>query len=327
MIASGRSPRSIQKVIDLFNGLMIPDAVLCCNGALTYNPRSKVISYPQFIPLDQALSMVQRLRSEIRVHGTYRSQFPPNENPESSGAEDLVPLSQPTPNRVIQGGEQGQDPAERMAGRSGFACEVVWFEGRTPEGELIYAKDTTFVCDQTWVLQRKHTIYYNYTTVEDTMEAFIESLMLHQHDPASGRAGGIIKLMALDRNRTAADVYESLPLDVLSMPAPAKPRPNDTDIANADPISVSYSNAFFLEIAAAGVNKGLGLQKYCEANRIPRENVVAFGDLLNDAEMLQYAGLGLCMGNGHESVKRLADRVIETNADDGVAKEIESWFL
>ncbi|KAF8975253.1 hypothetical protein BGZ46_009297 [Entomortierella lignicola] len=325
MIASGRSPRSIQKVIDLFEGLMIPDAVICCNGALNYNPRTKVISYPQFIPLGQTLYMVEQLKSEIKNQGTRKSLISSsNKNKDSQEKEqhnDLIPLDIDN--------NSNDDPL--IAGRPGFACEVIWITGKTPSGEPIYAQDTSFVCDRTWEIQRKHAIYYEYTVVDDTMEEFIESLQHAEGAEGVGQSGGIIKLMALDRNRTAPEVYYSLPESLRS--APISPtsteggQPTNQPSEEFSPqVSITYSGNYFLEISAAGVNKGLGLAKYCEAQKIPREAVVAFGDLLNDAEMLQFAGLGLCMGNGHEEMKKLADRVIGTNAEDGVAKEIESWF-
>lgn len=311
MIASGRSPRSVQKVIDLFEGVMVPDAVLCCNGALNYNPTTKAISNPQFIPLDQVLFVVQGLRAEICGYGTPKSRFPDSKShlEQDSGDENLVPLA-------LQDGQDEADPL--IAGRPGFSCEIIWFEGVSPLGEPIYAQDTSFVCDRTWEVQRKHTFYYQYTVVQDTMEAFVQSLQ-QAAATGTGRQGGIIKLLALDRNRTAPEIYESLP-EIL--------RPSASSTTSKSPaVSLVYSGKYFLEISGAGVCKGLGLAKYCEAHGIPREDVVAFGDMINDAEMLEFAGLGLCMGNGEESMKKLADRVIGTNAEDGVAQEIESWFV
>ncbi|KAJ3007394.1 UNVERIFIED_CONTAM: hypothetical protein HDU68_003540, partial [Siphonaria sp. JEL0065] len=268
MIASGRSPRSIQKVIDLFEGHMIPDAVICCNGALNYNPKTKVISCPAFIPVDKATIMIQELTSKISA-STSVHEIPPSQ-------------------------------------RAGYACEVVYIK-EILNGEPVYSDDTHFVCDPIWELERKHSIYYEYTTVPDMCE-FLNSLQY----PDGTFRGGIIKLMALDRTRIAADLYESLPSTLKS--------------EQLTSLSLVYSGPYFLEVSGAGVNKGYGLESYCKANNIARHDVVAFGDLLNDAEMLQFAGLGLCMGNGHEDMKKLADRVIETNAVDGVAREIESWF-
>ncbi|KAG0267716.1 hypothetical protein BG011_000028 [Mortierella polycephala] len=322
MIASGRSPRSIQKVIDLFKGQMIPDTVICCNGALNYNPHTKQIAHPQFIPLDQCLLMVQRLRTVITTCPTPTSLVPPK----TIEGFDLGPVEGHQRHSTSVNDSANQDDP-LIPGRPGFACEVIWFEGMsTDTQEPIYAQDTTFVCDQVWEVQRKHSFYYKYTLLEEkedgsatqpAMEEFIQSLQ--------GR-GGIIKLLALDRNRAAPEVFESLPKNMRPASSTLTSTTSTSEPKEAQ-MSLTYSGPYFLEASAAGVNKGLGLRKYCEANQISRDDVVAFGDLLNDAEMLQYAGMGLCMGNGHEDMKMLADRVIGTNAEDGVAKEIESWFV
>ncbi|KAF9948212.1 hypothetical protein BGZ70_002314 [Mortierella alpina] len=332
MIASGRSPRSVQKVIDLFNGRMMPDTVLCCNGALSYNPRTRTISYPQRVGWSNV--------SDQRSLRTPRSQIPLKDLPE----EDLVlePKTSLQSQKLQEEKEEEAKEEEKsphsswVPGRPGFACEVIWFEkgvsSKNGVVDPVYAQDTSFVCDRTFESQRKHTFYYDYTVVDDTMEEFLTLLQ--------GR-GGIVKLLALDRNRPAPALYESLPASLRTTSA-ATTTTTDNNNSNSTttatttiaPMTASseaqatltYSGNYFLEISAAGVNKGLGLQKYCEANQIAREDVVAFGDLLNDAEMLQFAGLGLCMGNGHDDMKTLADRVIGTNAEDGLAKEVESWF-
>ena len=53
---------------------------------------------------------------------------------------------------------------------------------------------------------------------------------------------------------------------------------------------------------------------------------MAFGDALNDMDMIRYAGVGVAMGNGHPSLKEAADRVALTNDEDGVAAVIEEYL-
>jgi len=53
---------------------------------------------------------------------------------------------------------------------------------------------------------------------------------------------------------------------------------------------------------------------------IPRERIIAFGDEDNDLEMIEYAGLGVAMGNGISSLKNIANEITATNNDDGIAK-------
>lgn len=67
-------------------------------------------------------------------------------------------------------------------------------------------------------------------------------------------------------------------------------------------------------------SKARGIQKLLEKVNIPIEQTIAFGDGLNDIEMLQAVGTGVAMGNGHDSVKRIADVVADHVENDGLAK-------
>lgn len=93
-----------------------------------------------------------------------------------------------------------------------------------------------------------------------------------------------------------------------------------------DQVEATWSTPNLLEIAAAGVTKAAALADLCAAIGVGRESVAAFGDMPNDLSMLRWAGLGLAMGNAHPSLRAGCDRQIETNAEDGVAREIERWL-
>lgn len=60
---------------------------------------------------------------------------------------------------------------------------------------------------------------------------------------------------------------------------------------------------------------------------IKREQVVAIGDNLNDLSMIEYAGLGVAMGNAPDIVKIKADYTTLSNDEDGVAHAIDKFFL
>lgn len=83
------------------------------------------------------------------------------------------------------------------------------------------------------------------------------------------------------------------------------------------------SGAPFLEVSRAGINKGTALTRICQQRDIPLSDVVAFGDNLNDIEMLQAAGHGVAMGNALPETQRVADEITATNDEDGVALVIE----
>ena len=57
---------------------------------------------------------------------------------------------------------------------------------------------------------------------------------------------------------------------------------------------------------------------------ISQSEVLAFGDDFNDLDMLQYAGIGVAMGNAADAVKAAADYICLTNDDDGLAEWIIS---
>ncbi|HEX3083508.1 MAG TPA: HAD family hydrolase [Pyrinomonadaceae bacterium] len=57
------------------------------------------------------------------------------------------------------------------------------------------------------------------------------------------------------------------------------------------------------------------------------KNVMAIGDDFSDIEMLEYAGIGVAMGNAPAAVKSFADWVTTTIEKDGVARAIERWIL
>ena len=75
------------------------------------------------------------------------------------------------------------------------------------------------------------------------------------------------------------------------------------------------------------INKGVGVKKICEHFGVQLENVVAFGDSLNDKEMLQEVGLGIAMANANDEIKKVADCISEyTNEEDALANFIDDFI-
>lgn len=88
-----------------------------------------------------------------------------------------------------------------------------------------------------------------------------------------------------------------------------------------------HSNARFLEIVKAGMNKGQAVRMLCDILGVPVANAVAAGDAANDLSMIRAAGVGVAMANGTADVKAAADYItVNDNNHDGIA-EIVSVFL
>ncbi|MEW1749356.1 HAD hydrolase family protein [Streptomyces angustmyceticus] len=78
-----------------------------------------------------------------------------------------------------------------------------------------------------------------------------------------------------------------------------------------------------LEISGPGVSKAGTLARCCAERGISPEEVVAFGDMPNDIEMLTWAGTSYAMANAHPDVLAATTGRTASNNDDGVAAVIE----
>ena len=82
-----------------------------------------------------------------------------------------------------------------------------------------------------------------------------------------------------------------------------------------------------IEVNAEGVHKGMALLKLGEIFGISREEIASFGDGSNDTMMLKTVGMGVAMANAMPEVKAAADRLTDSNDEEGVARFIEKYIL
>lgn len=94
-----------------------------------------------------------------------------------------------------------------------------------------------------------------------------------------------------------------------------------------DKYTVVRSAPYFLEFLDKKANKGEGVRKIAEIMGITRDEVITIGDAGNDLHMIEYAGMGIAMGNAFDEIKEKADYITDTNENDGVAKAIEKFVL
>lgn len=83
----------------------------------------------------------------------------------------------------------------------------------------------------------------------------------------------------------------------------------------------------YFEAILLGNTKATGIEKMLSAIGIPREHSIAVGDSENDLAMLQYAGLGVAMGNASPKVKAQAGYITASYAEDGIAQMIRTCVL
>lgn len=92
-------------------------------------------------------------------------------------------------------------------------------------------------------------------------------------------------------------------------------------------VGVMSSDHNNFEIVNCEVNKGAALSFITQRLGINQEEVIAIGDNENDYSMIEYAGLGVAMGNAQESIKGIADYVTSTNDCNGVSEVIKKFVL
>lgn len=85
----------------------------------------------------------------------------------------------------------------------------------------------------------------------------------------------------------------------------------------------SHGTENSFEVYSKEITKAVGVQKTLEYLNIPVENSYAFGDGLNDLEMIQYVGHGVAMGNAVEELKAVANEVCGHVDENGLAKALE----
>lgn len=84
---------------------------------------------------------------------------------------------------------------------------------------------------------------------------------------------------------------------------------------------------FYADVNTKGVNKGKGIKKFLELYNIKKEEVVCFGDYINDNKMFDECGYKIAMANASDELKKKADYITLSNDESGVAYFINKFIL
>lgn len=91
---------------------------------------------------------------------------------------------------------------------------------------------------------------------------------------------------------------------------------------NIADVYITSSVRQLLEISHRDAGKESGAAFLLEYLGLKREELAAFGDGDNDAELLQYAGIGFAVANASSGCRSAADRIVASNDENGVAQGI-----
>jgi HAD superfamily hydrolase (TIGR01484 family) len=133
-----------------------------------------------------------------------------------------------------------------------------------------------------------------------TDPTYVGDLEVEDLSPLVGQ--GVIKLICRRQGMLGTDLAALLDHEVL------------------DGVAVPYAGmGEWVELLPDGVSKASGLAMVCERLGIRAAEVVAVGDNWNDLPMLAWAGVGVAMANSSAEMLEIADRVVASADDDGVA--------
>lgn len=94
----------------------------------------------------------------------------------------------------------------------------------------------------------------------------------------------------------------------------------------SDRAQVLLSGPEWVDLIHHGVSKGEALTLLCRRYDIRRDEMMVFGDYLNDIEMLKVCDYSFAMKNAHPLLKEAALYQTDSNDNDGVAQVLEQWM-
>lgn len=91
--------------------------------------------------------------------------------------------------------------------------------------------------------------------------------------------------------------------------------------------NVMKTSPYTFEITRKGASKGSAVKALSNILGIKREEIICIGDSGNDKQMIEYAGLGVAMGNAYPEIKDIADYITLSNDDNGVAHVVNKFIF
>lgn len=83
----------------------------------------------------------------------------------------------------------------------------------------------------------------------------------------------------------------------------------------------------YIFIVPKNCTKAYGLEILSKHFNIDVDDMIAIGDQMNDIDMIKKAGMGIAMGNAHDTIKKEANFITKTNEEDGVAYAINKFIF
>ena len=93
-----------------------------------------------------------------------------------------------------------------------------------------------------------------------------------------------------------------------------------------DRVTGMFTAAMYYEFTDLGIDKAKALDHVLQDFGINREHTIAFGDGHNDRSLLEYAGIGIAMGNAVDDILAIATEVTTSNNEEGIASVLSRYL-
>ncbi|WP_226037744.1 HAD family hydrolase [Aquibacillus saliphilus] len=149
-----------------------------------------------------------------------------------------------------------------------------------------------------------------FTTIDaPVVKQFIDSFKLEKNEPFSNDViDEILGITLINLNESEPSLYYTSDDIYFSQ-------------VNVPGLTHSY------DVIRENVNKGHSVKAILEHLEIPKESAIAFGDGMNDKEMLRYVGEGFAMGNGHPDIFQYAKHRTTGVTDSGIFNGLKALNL
>ena len=128
------------------------------------------------------------------------------------------------------------------------------------------------------------------------------------------------------RDPNAIEIRPTLPDEQATMAlAFDKAQSDYTEYRQIPGLTVLPTPFHYADLVAKGIDKSTGITLLCQHLNLDPRDTMAFGDGINDLEMLQAAGIGVAMGQGREEIKAIADYVSDSVEKDGIVSALKAF--
>lgn len=181
----------------------------------------------------------------------------------------------------------------------------------TTEGKVLHSNPIPREGSERWLdYAKEHNICTMIFTADGMMAAQIDPIGMKIREQLEFEMPPVVDIEAM-RNREAYQIIAIMP-----------PEKDDAVAAFLPHCRLPRWHRAFTDIVAEGNSKAAGMEAICRHFGICQEETIAFGDGANDIEMLEWAGIGVAMGNAEESVKAAADMVTTDVDNEGIEHAI-----